>query len=208
MQINLSPEIISIIVAGITVAIASQVMLIPYNNFKNFFQLVNGVPFSNIDRDEYESAVYLFLATEPKKNPNSYVMSDYATSYIFRGMTGMNTSANRHPEMTAQEWRVMQSDIKNLFQQRVNDTSFENLNKIANEVEASHVYLILSKRTCWWLTQNEVLTIRYLPLPMDYTFEAYCAHVANKFESSTAFHLIYKNPGVRIYEYFNPKPVD
>lgn len=201
MSIKLNAEIISILVLCVTIVIASQIMLTPYSNYKNFFQQINGVPFSNIDLDEYNASTYFHHLINLKQNPNAYVISDYGTSYIVRGMTGMNTSASRHPAMNMNNWKMMQVDIKKLFSQKLDHRTSITLNKIAKEVEASNVYLVISKRTCWWLDQKSVEIIRYLPLPKDYTYEAYCAYIANKFDSSSSFSPVYKNSGIRVYEY-------
>jgi hypothetical protein len=200
MAIRLDADILSIIVLAVTMAAAFQIMLTPYANFKNFFQLTNGVPFSNIDVDEYNAGIFL-LRTFKNEDKNTELISDYASSYIMRGMTGLNTSASRHPTMTVGDWKNMQEDIRNVFGQRLNETSYKTLDKMVRDVAASTVYLMLSKRTCWWLTQENLESIRFLPLPNDYTFEAYCTHIANKFDSSNAFQSIYENEGVRIYKY-------
>jgi hypothetical protein len=201
MKFKTNPEIISIVILCAIIALASQNILTPYANFKNAFQIINEVPFSNIDLDEYNSAVYLSNTVDLKNNPNAYVVSDYSTSYLFRGMTGMNTSASRPPDVSIANWKIMQEDIKKLFGQSLRDSSFENLNNLSHVVDASSVYLVLSKRTCWWVEQKDVRAERHLPLPGGYTFEAYCLYIAKKFDSSPFFHKVYVNNGVRIYEY-------
>src|SRR5713226_9737220 len=95
-------------------------ILTPYDNYKNFFVSKNQIPFSHISKSEFEMANWLKDNVNVKKFPNALAISDYGTSYMIRGITDLNTTADRLPNMSNADWENMQKTIQNIFSQRIN----------------------------------------------------------------------------------------
>lgn len=176
-------------------------ILLPYLSYKNFFELVNGVPVSHITKHEYEAAKWLKDHVDVSKSPNSYIVSDHATSHIIRGMTGLNTTAGRHPNIGIEEWRNVQYTIKTMFSQMNSDIVSPVINSIKNDTQANEIYIVLSKRTCWWAAQPNTETIRFMPLSSAYVWENYCFLIDEKLQDVLGIDVIFRNKDVAIYAY-------
>jgi len=180
---------------------ALPTILTPYSNYKNFYESVNEIPVTHISKGEYDGLNWFRTNIDIKKNPDSYAISDYATAFMIRGMTDLNTTADRHPQMSVENWRVMQDKIKTIYSRKINATTYRTINMIQKETQSSDIYLVLSKRTCWWIQQNDPLSVRYLPLPDAYTFTAYCSDIDRRLQSASELKLIFHNDDIAIYKY-------
>jgi len=136
-----------------------------------------------------------------RKNPNSYLISDYATAFILRGVTDLNTTADRTSNMNNDEWKKMQIVIHELFTQKINNQTYWNISTIKKKTQSDTLYIVISKRTCWWASKNDSLSIRYLPLPEEYTFKDYCSQIDNKFHDANGFQEVFRNTENVIYLY-------
>jgi hypothetical protein len=190
------PIIITVIILA-----ALPTILTPYSNYKNFFESVNEIPVTHISKGEYDGLNWLRTNIDLKKNPDSYAISDYATAFMIRGMTDLNTTADRHPLMSMKSWKMMQDKIKTIFSQKINATTYRTINLIQKETQSSDIYLVLSTRTCWWIQQDDPLAIRYLPLPNAYTFTDYCSDIDGRLQSASYLKLIFHNNNIAIYKY-------
>jgi hypothetical protein len=198
----ISPVLITVIILA-----ALPTILMPYSNYKNFFESVNEIPVTHISKGEYDGLNWFRTNIDIKKNPDSYAISDYATAFMIRGMTDLNTTANRHPQMSVQNWKVMQDKTKTIFSRKINETTYRTINMIQKETQSSDIYVVLSKRTCWWIQQNNSLAIRYLPLPDTYTFTNYCSDIDGRLHSASELKLIFHNNDIAIYKYAQARPI-
>lgn len=194
-------DIISASILAVIIVLSFQTILTPYSNYKNFFQAVNDVPVSHISNNEFEAANWLRNHADVRKSPNAFIISDHATSQIFRGMTGLNSSAGRHPDIDIKEWKTLQVGIE----ESLSPTDYTNLNKVIgslrNDTQVEEVYIVLSKRTCWWSSQPNIESIRFMPLPGTFSWEDYCSNVDEKLRDKLEADLLFRNDDVVIYEF-------
>src|SRR5439155_6173742 len=108
----------------------STVIFTPYSNYKDFYVVLNDIPFSHITKDEYDGGQWLRENIDIHQFPNSYIISDYATSIMMRSLTGLNTTAGRHPDMSPEKWDSMQGSIKTLFSSSVGNNTYGVLDNI------------------------------------------------------------------------------
>lgn len=200
-------KIVAYSVLAIIFVISLQTILSPYAKYKNFFELVNGVPVSNISHDEYEAASWLRDQVDVNKSPNSYIISDHATAHIIRGITGLNTTAGRHPDISAEDWVNIQNSIKSIFSPSINPRINDLIDAIENKTKSTDIYIVLSKRTCWWAVQLNVDSIRFMPLPSSHTWNTTCSSTDNKLQKVFGNDVIFRNDDVAIYVY-NPLTVE
>jgi hypothetical protein len=194
-------DIIPAFILAAIIAASLQTILIPYSNYKNFFEDVNGVPVSHISQGEFEASNWLRSHVDVVKNPNALVMSDPATSQIVRGMTGLNSTASRHPSVSIQGWQTLQLNIKELLSPTSSGETEKVIGSVRNGTQATDVYIVLSKRTCWWSSQPSLGSIRFMPMPGVYSWEYYCSLVDDKFKNALVAEEIYRNKDVTIYSY-------
>jgi len=193
---NVFSAVFTIIVLGAM----TPLLISPYANYKEFYLTVNQIPFTHISNGEYDAGQWLRTNINIKQFPNSYLISDYATSNIMRGLTGLNSTAGRHPNISPERWNALQESVKTVFSSPVGNHTYTTLDTIRKDTQSNDLYLVFSSRTCWWINQQDVNAIRYLPMPSSYTIRNYCPQVETM-ALDYKFTPIFQNAEVIIFKY-------